>query len=70
MSVCLLGMTWYQAYYNYSTNRLIDESIKNNNKQISRYMEINNQLRLENNGLKHDLLHSQAMYHALKLKNQ
>lgn len=60
----LLGMSGYQAYHSYQTDVIIKESIDKNNKQIQRYSEITRQITLENLGLKHDLIHSQAMYQA------
>tara|TARA_R100000008_G_C3576103_1_gene165389 strand:- start:1516 stop:1872 length:357 start_codon:yes stop_codon:yes gene_type:complete len=64
VSLCLVGMVWYQSYYTYRTDAIIDEAINKNNQQIQRYSEITREITLENIGLKHDLIHSQAMYQA------
>ncbi len=66
VSICLIWMVSYQCYHNYQTDVLIHESIEQGNKRVLRYYEINNKLRLENEGLKHDLIHEQAMYTASK----
>ena len=60
----LLGMSGYQAYHSYRTDVIINEALNNNNKQTQRYSEVVREITLENLGLKHDLIHSQAMYQA------
>ena len=53
-------------YCNYQNDKYTDEVIKDLNENTVRYVEINNEVRVQNEGLKHDLIHSQAMYHASK----
>ena len=54
----------YQFYYNHQQDKYIDEAMKMHNKSVNRYLEINNELRAENEGLKHNFIHEQAMYYA------
>ena len=66
VSICLVWIVGYQFYHNYHTDKLIYNSLEDGNKRVNRYMEINNELREENSGLKHNLIHEQAMNHASK----
>ena len=66
VSICLIWMVGYQSYYNYRTDALICEALEEGNKRVNRYTVINNELREENAGLKHNLIHEQAMHHASK----
>lgn len=65
-SICLIWIVGYQSYYNYQTDKIIQESLEEGNKRVNRYIEADNELRGENLGLKHDLMHEQATHHALK----
>ena len=64
VSLCLMGMVWYQSYHTYRTDVTIHEALNQNNQQTQRYSEVVRKITLENLGLKHDLIHSQAMYQA------
>ena len=64
VSLCLVGMVWYQSYHTYRTDVTIHEALTKNNQQAQRYSEVVRKISLENLGLKHDLIHSQAMYEA------
>ena len=64
VSLCLVGMVWYQSYHSYRTDVTINEALNNHNKQTQRYSQIVRDITIENLGLKHDLIHSQAMYEA------
>ena len=66
LCVCtmLLGMSVYQAYHSYRTDVTINEALNKNNEQTQRYSEVVRKISLDNLGLKHDLIHSQAMYQA------
>jgi hypothetical protein len=61
-----MGAYSYQFYHNYQNDKYIDETLKSHNRSVNRYVEINNEARAENEGLKHDLIHWQAMYEASK----
>ena len=64
VSIWLVGVVGYQSYHSYRTDVIINEAINKNNQQIQRYSEVTRKITLENLGLKHDLIHSQAMYQA------
>tara|TARA_B100000214_G_scaffold173567_1_gene124823 strand:- start:1461 stop:1757 length:297 start_codon:yes stop_codon:yes gene_type:complete len=64
VSLCLVGMVWYQSYHTYRTDVIIQESLDKNNKQSKKYTEVIRRISLENVGLKHDLINSQAMHQA------
>tara|TARA_R100001377_G_scaffold60596_1_gene36771 strand:+ start:757 stop:1044 length:288 start_codon:yes stop_codon:yes gene_type:complete len=54
----------WQFYFNHQQDKYINEAFEGHNKTYQRSIEINNELRAENTGLKHDLTHQQAMNHA------
>ena len=60
LTVALVSV--YQFYYNYQINRITDEALISHNDTIKGYVSFNNRLIVENSGLKHDLIHSQAMH--------
>lgn len=66
LSICLVWIIGYQSYHNYQNDKLIHESIEEGNKRVNRYIVINNELREENLGLKHNLTYEQATHHASK----
>lgn len=65
-SICLVWVVGHQSYHNYQNDKLIHESIEEGNKRVKRCRGINNELREENLGLKHGLMHEQATHHASK----
>jgi hypothetical protein len=61
-----MGAYGYQCYYNYQSDKYINEVLETYNKSVSRYAEMLNDVRLENEALAHNLIHEQAMYEASK----
>ena len=50
VSLCLVGMVWYQSYHSYRTDVTINEAISNNNKQTQRYSQLVRDITIENLG--------------------
>ena len=65
-AITLIYSCGYQWYQNYQTDNYIKEALEGHNKTYKRAVEINRQLRAENEALKHNLIHEQAMYEASK----
>ena len=65
-AITLIYSCGYQWYHNHQTDNYIKESLEGNNKSYKRAVEINRQVREENEALKHNLIHEQAMYEASK----
>jgi hypothetical protein len=65
-AVTLMLVYGYLLYHTHQQDKYMNEALEMNNKRTVRYVEINNEMRLENEGLKHNLIHEQAMYHASK----
>jgi len=53
-----------QLYFNHQQNKYINEAFEGHNKTYQRSIEINNELRAENTGLKHNLIRQQAVNYA------
>jgi len=64
--ICLVWMVGYQSYHTYRADALIYEALEEGNEYVKGYNEANDKLRQENVGLKHNLIHEQAMYQASK----
>ena len=60
MATVMLFGVGYQHYFNYQTDKRINESIEHGNVLVGRYCYRNLQLEKENVGLKHDLIHAQS----------
>lgn len=56
----------YQCYYTYRADTFIHEALEEGNEYVKGNNEANDKLRQENEGLKHNLVHEQAMYQASK----
>ena len=65
-AITLIYSCGYQWHQNYQTDNYIKEALEGHNKTYKRAVEINRQLRAENEALKHNLIHEQAMYEASK----
>ena len=65
-AITLMYACGYQFYFNQQQDEQINEALEGHNKTYKRAVEINNQLRKENEALKHNLIHEQAMYEASK----
>lgn len=59
----------YSLYCNYKQDKYINNAIDGHNKVYQRAVEINNELREENNLLRGDVEHWQAMYLATQTSN-
>ena len=64
--ICLVWMMIYQCYYTYRADTFIHEALEEGNEYVKGNNEANDKLRQENVGLKHNLIHEQAMYQASK----
>lgn len=66
MFICIsfILISVYQSYHSYRIDVTIEEALNESNKHTQRYSEFMRELTLRNLELKHDLLHSQAMYDA------
>lgn len=60
MAITMLFGVGYQHYFNYQTDRRINEAIEKGNVLVGRYYHRNFELEKENKGLKRDLLHTQS----------
>jgi len=60
MATVMLFGVGYQHYFNYQTNKTINEELEKQNVLVGRYTYRNYELLKENVGLKHDLLHAQS----------
>ena len=65
-AITLMYACGYQFYFNQQQDEQINEALEGHNKTYKRAVEKNNQLREENEALKHNLIHEQAMYEASK----
>tara|TARA_R110002074_G_scaffold53283_2_gene133884 strand:- start:890 stop:1234 length:345 start_codon:yes stop_codon:yes gene_type:complete len=60
-------MSWgYQVRENKLIDRDVAVAMEGHNRSVVRYSQMLDRSRIENEGLKHDLLHWQAMYEASK----
>ena len=66
LAVTLMTFYGYYFYSNYKQDQYIKETMRENNRHVNRYLELYNSANREVKGLKHDLIHEQAMHEASK----
>ena len=70
IAVALIFTYSYQYYHNQQSDRYINEAMEETNKSVNRYVMMLNNSQHEIEGLKNNLIHSQAMYAAVTNHNE
>jgi len=67
--ITLVGLYGYQLYYNYSSDKAINEALGEHNKRVSRYVQINTDIREEMKQWEMATEYWRAMYYGVKTSN-
>ena len=65
----LFGLYGHQLYYNYSSDRAISEALKDHNKRVNRYVQINTDTKEEARQWELAAEYWRAMYYGVKTSN-
>ena len=60
MAITMMFAYGYQHFINYQNDKLVNDAMGMHNKSVKSYLNMLDKSKKENNGLKHDLLHSQV----------